>query len=142
MTLHTNITSLRALAMDGLTLRQIADLSCMSISMVNTRLSKMIAAGELPGAVERKALARVTQRGLPMEARRIAIRAGMKLGNTGDIIASLTLEQMEWLAGEIPNGSTLAEFCAALLRDLHAEEAEAKDARSKVVFFRRKAGAA
>ncbi len=110
------------LARQGLTIREIAEHVGMNRHTVGGHISKMVLDGTLPPASDRKFASRTTKRGPGVIVNHMAQRYGLKVGNLGQILTALTTDQIEWLGRTVPEGLTLAQFCAAVLRDLHDEE--------------------
>lgn len=112
---------IRRLALDGHTVKEIMAATGLTRRSVQRRISE----SDLPPAAERKLTARIAKRGAAVIRTYVAERCGFKLGSMGGVLQGLTVEQIDWLGKTVPEGATLAEFCAAVLRDLHADEVKA-----------------
>lgn len=66
----------------------------------------------------------------PFEAKAVVYAApfgrwrasGKLMGKMQDVVDALTIEQVDWLVDQLPEGSTLAEFVVAVLTDVYEEE--------------------
>lgn len=110
------------LALQGLTVRQIAAHVGLHRVTVQRRVLELVKAGALPPVKARRDLAG-SNKSPRTKARRFAdIRRGNVLGCMGDVLDGLTHDQISWLSDAVPEGVSLAEFCVALIRDAYAGE--------------------
>jgi transposase len=110
------------LAAQGMTIAEIAERMGSSYRVAQRRVRELVLAGTVPPASERRVASRTAKRGPVVMVTYMAHRHGLKMGWVSDILTALSPEQIDWLGKTVPEGLTLAEFCAAVLRDLHDEE--------------------
>ena len=106
------------LANQGLTTQQIADEVGIKRGAVGSRMSRLIAQGKLQRQPVRSGNIE-TAKGRYWVMRQ---RHKKRLGNMGQVLVGLTLDEVDWVFKTTPSGMTAAEWCAALLKDVIAEE--------------------
>ena len=106
------------LANQGLTTQQIADEVGIKRGAVGSRMSRLIAQGKLQRQPVRSGNIE-TSKGRYWVMRQ---RYKKRLGNMGQVLVGLTLDEVDWVFKTTPSGMTAAEWCAALLKDVIAEE--------------------
>jgi len=106
------------LANQGLTTQQIADEVGIKRGAVGSRMSRLIAQGKLQRQPVRSGNIE-TAKGRYWVMRQ---RHKKRLGNMGQVLLGLTLDEVDWIFKHTPAGMTAAEWCAALLKDVIAEE--------------------
>ena len=103
-----------ALANAGLSIREVAERVGMNPPAVASRMTTLMRDGKLKAHSERTG-SRDTKAGRYHILRR---RYGRNTGSITTILAGITFEQAEWLYETTPDGMSVAEWVAALLRDL------------------------
>ena len=106
------------LANQGLTTQQIADEVGINVGAVGSRMSRLMRDGKLERQPVRNGSIH-TAKGRYWLMRQ---RHKKRLGNMGQILAGLTFDEVDWIFQHTPTGLTAAEWCAALLKDVIAEE--------------------
>jgi DNA-binding CsgD family transcriptional regulator len=106
------------LANQGLTTQQIADEIGMKRGAVGGRMSRLMARGGLERQLVRSGNIK-TAKGRYWVMRE---RHKKNLGNMGQILVGLTFDEVDWIFSNTPEEMTAAEWCAALLKDVIAEE--------------------
>lgn len=108
-----------ALAMEGLTAREIAERLDIKPSVVSQRIAHFVRHGLLPYANERKAARR---KEAWSTVRRLCYEHGKVHGSMSQVVDCLSIEQAEWLFNNTPKGATVAEFVASIIVDAYEEE--------------------
>jgi orotate phosphoribosyltransferase-like protein len=108
------------LANQGMTTQQIADEVGIKRGAVGSRMSRLMAQGKLQRHPVRSGNID-TSKGRYWFMRQ---RHKKRLGNMGQVLLGLTLDEVDWVFKNTPAGMTAAEWCAALLKDVIADEVE------------------
>lgn len=108
-------------ALRGKTGAEMAAFAGASIGTIRYRLRKLMLAGRIPRAHERKMMRHSARR------RWEKIRSEKKVnwGRMDDIVRKLTTEQVLWLVEQVPEGANVGQVIAALIVDAYSDE-EAK----------------
>jgi len=107
-----------ALANNGLSIKQIADMVGMNKPAVASRMTILMRQGKLKRHSERTGAIN-TQVG---RYHILNKRYGKRLGSMGEMLTKLTIDEASWLYKTTPADMTVAEWVAVLLRDVVAEE--------------------
>lgn len=111
-----------SLANEGMTTQQIADVVGLKHGAVGSRMKRLMDEGRLKRFSERTGSVDTPKGRYDILKGRYARRTGGMM----DLLMQLPMEQAEWLCQTMPDDMTIAEWCAVLLRDVIAEEMEAK----------------
>ena len=106
------------LANGGMTTQQIADAVGLTRGAAGNRMSRLISDGQLKRLSERTGSVDTAT------GRYHILRGRYKRQSGGimDLLMQLPMEQAEWLCQTAPDGMSVAEWIAVLLRDVIAEE--------------------
>jgi hypothetical protein len=107
-----------ALTADGLTSRQVAQRLGLGLPMVRSRISRL----RKKGAIPKLLVCRYGQEYATLKEREA--RTPGNIGSIRQFVRCLTRGEMERLVKMVPKGLTVAEFAAAVMKDLIAEEME------------------
>jgi len=102
------------LANDGLSIAEIAEIVGLNPPAVASRMTPMLRDGRLKPHSERTGR-RDTKEG---RYRLLRKKYGRNTGGIMDILTGIPFEQSEWIYETVPEGFTVAEWIAVLLRDL------------------------
>ena len=94
----------------------LADALGLDLMCVKNHVARLRKKGELPHFKRKSPKGRL--------ARATFDERDIKVGPMQDLLGGLPPAIIKWLAGEIPDGSSVAEFAAALIRDAYYEEME------------------
>lgn len=108
---------IRILALDGLSIRAIATELGRSRSMVSSRISVMRKKGRVPSAV-------ICKEGKTKRSRLVAysIKFGRRLGTMSAAMDCMSREQVQWLFRKTPEGMSVAQYVAAIVKDVYQED--------------------
>lgn len=109
-----------SLANEGLTTQQIADKVGINRGAVGSRMSRMIGEGRL----ERQAVRNGSINNMNTRAYILSKRYKKLMGSMSELMINLTIEEASLLFKTTPEGITVAEWCAVLMRDTIAEGLE------------------
>lgn len=109
-----------SLANEGLTTQQIADKVGIKRGAVGSRMSRMIGEGRL----ERQSVRNGNINNMNARAYILSKRYKTLMGSMSELMINLTIEEAELLFKTTPEGITVAEWCAVLMRDVIAEGIE------------------
>ena len=107
-----------ALANAGMSIKQIADGVSMTKPAVASRMTILMRDGKLKRRSERTGSID-TQNG---RYHILNKRYSRRVGSMGEMLTKLTIEEASWLYQTTPEGMTVSEWVAVLLRDVVAEE--------------------
>lgn len=113
----------QALAMEGLTAREVAQHLDIDVAAATHRIAIMVRHGLLPKAAERK----VKRRKASMtKIRWLRLEHSKPYGTLSQVVDCLTIDEAEWLFNNTPEGATVAEFVASIIVDAYEEDRNAK----------------
>jgi hypothetical protein len=105
------------MASQGMGSREIGDELGYHARMIAARVTRLRKAKDIPPAID-------CRKGRDMRTilRNLCQNYGKNLGRLTQVMERLTEEQIIWVFRETPEGSTVAELIAALIRDAYDEE--------------------
>lgn len=96
-----------SLARKGVTSAAIARYLCISQTMVRSRVSRMRASGKIPSVAEcRGVTPQINWK-----------KYGKRIGSCREFVDMLTPDQMARLIAEVPDGLSIMQYVAAIVRD-------------------------
>lgn len=112
--------AVKTLAMQGLTIRQMADQLGISFARVNHYRGSLMNAGEIKPAAARKPRQIVKDERARSRAGKRAVR--LKHGTMGQLVKQMQPEHVAWLTTQIPDGGTLADVICACIVDAYEDD--------------------
>jgi hypothetical protein len=113
--------AIRALALSGLTHRQIAEAARCTYGSVVHHVNALVQSGEIP----RVGLRRKTTQHRDKERWRLQAareRHGVVLGNWHTVLRALSDDQLDWLLAQVPKNATAADVVRAIIIDAYEDE--------------------
>ena len=110
----------KTLALLGMTRDQIAAEAGITYWSVNYYLHILEKIGEIPRSRERRGLPTVADEKTARD--RARMKYGAKFGTMGSFAASLTDDQLRWLASQVPQGGTFADVLRGIVTDAYHDD--------------------
>ena len=108
---------IKELASQGMGSKEIGAELGYHARMVSARVTRMRREKAIPPTLECR-----SDRDMRTKLRNLCQRYGKNLGRLTQVMEALTEDQVVWLYRETPDGSTVADFIVALIRDAYDDE--------------------